>query len=86
MRGRDAFAAAFKQAIEHYRIDATSDIQEIQVLADWAYCWNQLTVTLHPVGGGAATHLSGPALTVFRKKSDGTWVLFRDANMITPAR
>ena len=84
MRGKDGFAAASRAMEGKTRVDGKSEIQEIRVFGDWAYCWNHLTVTMHPVDGGAPTHLSGPALTVFRKKADGAWVLFRDANMITP--
>ena len=85
MRGKDGFAAASRAMEGKARADGKVDIQEIRVFGDWAYGWNQLTVTMHPVEGGAPTRLSGPTLTVFRKKADGKWVLFRDANMITTA-
>ena len=51
MRGREAFAAQFQQAIEQVRIEATSDVQEIEVSGDMAYCWNQLSVTMTPLRG-----------------------------------
>ena len=86
MRGKDAFAAANRAMEGRTRVESTADIQEVGVFGDWAYCWNHLTVTTNPVDGGVPTHLSGPTLSVFRKKADGTWVLFRDANMIAPAR
>jgi len=38
MRGRDAFAAGFQAALQHYRIDSSSEIQEIEIAGDWAYC------------------------------------------------
>ena len=85
MRGKDGFAAASRAMEGTARADGKVDIQEIRVFGDWAYGWNQLTVTMHSLDGGTLTRLSGPTLTVFRKKADGTWVLFRDANMITPA-
>ena len=86
MRGKDAFAAASRPMAGQTRVEGEADIQEIRVFGDWAYCWNQLTVSMHPVDGETLTKLGGPALTVFRKKADGKWVLFRDANMITPER
>ena len=82
MRGREAFAAQFKQAIEQVRIEASSNIQEIDVSGDMAYCWNELSVSMTPLKGGTATQHSGPVLTIFRKKADGTWVLSRDANLL----
>jgi uncharacterized protein (TIGR02246 family) len=86
MRGREVFDAASKAIEGKMRVEGTADIQEIRVFGDWAYCWNELKVTLHPINGGAATHLSGPALSVLRKKPDGNWVIFRDANMVAPTR
>jgi uncharacterized protein (TIGR02246 family) len=75
MRGRTDFAAASKAM--QARVEGTADIQEVRVFGDWAYCWNQLTVTMHPAGGATPTRLSGPALSILRRKPDGTWVVFR---------
>ena len=95
MRGRDAFASGFKKALEKFRLEATSEIQEVQLMGDWAYCWNHLTVTMTPIGppigtpigtpidkGGSPVRRSGNVLTIFRKQSSGDWVLFRDANLL----
>ena len=84
MRGKNGFAAANKAMEGRVRVEGTADIQEIRVSGDWAYVWNQLKVTMRPLDGGTPTHLSGPALSVFRKKSDGAWLIYRDANMISP--
>ena len=48
----------------------------------WAYVWTQLTITMRPSDGSAATHRSGPGLSIWRKRTDGQWVIFRDANMV----
>jgi uncharacterized protein (TIGR02246 family) len=87
IRGRDAFAAGFQKALQQFRLEATSDIQEIQVMGDWAYCWNYLTVTMTPIGtpidkGVSAVRRSGNVLTIFRKNPGGDWILFRDANLL----
>ena len=82
MRGREAFAAQFQRAIEQVRIEATSDIQEIDVSGDMAYCWNELSVIMTPLKGGTPVRHSGPVLTIFRKRADGSWVLRRDANLL----
>ncbi len=82
MRGREAFAAQFQKAVEQVRIEAISDVQEIDVSGDMAYCWNQLSVTMTPLKGGPPMRHTGPVLTIFRKKADDTWVLSRDANLL----
>ena len=83
MRGREAFAAGLKQALQTFRLAATSDIQEIRILGDWAYCWNYLVVTITPIDGQTSpTRRSGNVLTIFRKHADGGWVLYRDANLL----
>ena len=83
MRGRQAFAAASKSMAGKVRVEGRSDIQEIRVSGDWAYVWTQLTITMRPTDGGTPVHRSGPGLSVWRKTADGSWVMFRDANMVT---
>jgi uncharacterized protein (TIGR02246 family) len=85
MRGRDAFASQFQEVVKQARIEAGSEIQEIEISGDLAYCWNQLTVTVTPLKGGEPMRRSGPVLTIFRKKEDGRWVLSRDANLLAEA-
>lgn len=84
LRGRDAFAKASQAAERRHRIEGTADVQEIRVFGELAYCWNQLTVRMLPVDGGPASERSGPVLSIFRKRADGSWVLFRDANLLSP--
>ena len=82
MRGRNAFAAAFQNALEQVRIMSTASIQEIQIAGDFAYCCNHLHVTVTPLHGGSAMSRSGYTLTILRKEAEGQWVIFRDANML----
>jgi uncharacterized protein (TIGR02246 family) len=81
MRGKSAFAAA-QGALSDLDIDATSEIQEIEVSGDWAYAWTKLTVVVTPRKGGASVKRSGHTLSVFEKRN-GAWVLFRDANLLS---
>jgi uncharacterized protein (TIGR02246 family) len=81
MRGRSGFAAAQK-AMKDIDIDASSEIQEIRILGDWAYCWNRLTVVVTPRNGGAAVKRAGDVLSVLQKQA-GRWVIVRDANMLS---
>jgi uncharacterized protein (TIGR02246 family) len=81
MRGKEEFAKNFPPPGK-VKIDGKSDIQEIEILGDYAYCWNKLSVTVTPPDGKSMRR-SGNILSIFRKKSDGFWVLYRDANMLT---
>ena len=82
MRGKEAFAEGFKKVVRQFRIEATSDIQEIKVMGNWAYCWNNLSVTMRPLAGGPFRRRAGFTLTIFRKTQEGKWVLSRDANLL----
>jgi uncharacterized protein (TIGR02246 family) len=82
MRGKAAFASATLAAAGKSRIEGAADVQEVRVFGDWAYCWVQLTVAMHPSAGGAPVRRAGPGLSVLRKTQSGRWVIFRDANML----
>src|SRR5713226_2061088 len=84
MRGREAFAAAFRAAVQQVRIESTARIEEIQIAGNFAHLANHLTVTMTPLQGGAGMRRSGYTLTIMRKEPDGCWVLSRDANMLAP--
>jgi uncharacterized protein (TIGR02246 family) len=66
------------------RFEGQSQIQEVQIVGDWAFMWSDLTVTAFPEGGKPTTR-KGNTLTVFRKQ-DGKWLLARDANMLAPVQ
>jgi len=82
LRGKEAFASAFRSALTHVSIDAVSDIQEIRVDEEMAYCWNQFVVTATPLNGGPVKRSKGYTLTILRKTRMGSWVVTRDANML----
>jgi len=80
--GKQAFAKT-SEGMKDVRIEGTSDIQEIQVVGDWAYLRNHLTMTVTPPCGGKTVRRSGYTLTILRKVADGKWRLARDANLLT---
>ena len=86
--GRDPFGkaefAAASEGLNNVRIEGSNDIQEIQVVGDWAYLRNYLEVTMTPDGGSPVRRF-GYTLTILRKKPNGKWVLARDANLMTLA-
>src|SRR6266567_5196719 len=86
MRGREAFAAGFQQAVQQFRFDSSAEIQEVRVAGDWAHSWSHLTVKMAPRDGGAPRRRAGYTLSILRKEPDGRWVLARDANMLREER
>lgn len=78
--GKDAFRAA-SETMKNVRLRGTSDIREIKVLGDWAYIRNYIEITITP-SGGEAMRRKGYTLSILRKRSDGKWVLWRDANFV----
>jgi uncharacterized protein (TIGR02246 family) len=83
MRGKASFAQASRAMERGGRFEGTVAVEEIRVFGDWAYCWNQIEIVMTP-DGGQPTRLAGPALAVLRRRPDGQWVIFRDANMLAP--
>jgi len=80
MRGRATFATNLRAVLKDHRIEAASDIVEIEVANDLAYCWNHLTVVITPRGGKPVSR-AGDVLSILRKDDDG-WVIYRDANLL----
>jgi uncharacterized protein (TIGR02246 family) len=84
MRGKESFASAFREVTKHKRIDYTWETEEIKVTGDWAYCWNHLWLMESPLDDSPSSRRSGFTLTILRKTPTGDWVIFRDANLLTP--
>jgi uncharacterized protein (TIGR02246 family) len=80
--GKEAFADSSKN-MKDVQIEGTSEIVELRVLGDWAWMRNRLRMRITPPGGETMVR-SGYTLTILRKNLDGTWVIARDANMLTP--
>jgi uncharacterized protein (TIGR02246 family) len=85
MRGRSAFERGLGSLLTQHRIESTGDVQEIEISGDLAYCWTVLTVRVTPMAGGNPTVRTGNALSILRKQSNGSWVVVRDANMLSVA-
>jgi uncharacterized protein (TIGR02246 family) len=82
--GKAAFAAA-QQGLGQFRFQGNSQVRELRVLGDWAFCITDLTVVMTPIAGGPAVRRSGNTLSIFQRLPDGKWVLARDANLLTAA-
>jgi uncharacterized protein (TIGR02246 family) len=80
--GKEQFAEG-AEAMKGSRMEADSEIVEIQVLGEWAYLRNRIAVTMTRPQGESPVHRSGYALTILHKGTDGQWRLHRDANLLT---
>jgi uncharacterized protein (TIGR02246 family) len=82
MRGRASFAQGLTEILKTHTVLSSGEVREVKVSGDLGYCWAELTVTATPLDGSSAKVQRGPALSIFRKESNGAWVLIRDANML----
>jgi uncharacterized protein (TIGR02246 family) len=64
------------------QIDGSNEIQELEIVGDWAFMWQKLKIVATPQPGAPITR-AGHTLTIFRKQ-DGVWLLARDANLLAP--
>jgi uncharacterized protein (TIGR02246 family) len=78
--GKEAFAAA-SPSMKNVRFEGRNDIEELNVLGNWAYLRNHIDLTITPEHG-VPMHRQGYTLTILRKQEDGRWVLARDANLV----
>ena len=78
--GKETFAAN-SRGMKDYRVEGTSDIQEINVLGDWAWMHNYLQITITAPDGNVMKK-AGHVLSILRKNPDGRWLLARDANLL----
>ena len=78
--GRAEFQAAF-QGMKGMAFDAVSEVLEVKIVGDHAWCRTHLTVSVTPPNGKTVRR-SGNTLSILRKEPAGTWVMIRDANML----
>ncbi len=81
--GKEAFAAASRAAAGRVRFEGTNEVLEVSITGDTAYTRTRLQITVTPQGS-EPKRMSGYTMSVFRKQSDGRWLLTRDANLLTP--
>jgi uncharacterized protein (TIGR02246 family) len=78
--GKAEFATGFK-AMKGMDFDARSEILEIEICKNTAWCRTKLNVAMTPPGG-APKRRSGYTLSVLRKTPEGKWLMVRDANLL----
>jgi len=85
MQGRDAFERSLRTVLADNAIESHSEINEIVVSGDLAYCRTQLAVTITSKHGKLPLQRTGHTLSILRKDASGQWLLIRDANLLAPA-
>ena len=82
--GKAEFAADAESAAG-MMVEASAEIQEIEVLGSRAFIRNRIEIIL-TAPGAAPERMSGYAMSVLRKGTDGRWRIARDANLVAPER
>jgi uncharacterized protein (TIGR02246 family) len=82
MIGHEAFASSMRTVLADHTIESTSEVDEVAVSGDMAYCRTRLSVTVTSKHGKLPLQRTGHTLTILRKGGDGKWLLTRDANML----
>jgi uncharacterized protein (TIGR02246 family) len=83
MQGQQVFREALRMALGRNVIESTSEIEEVVVSGDLAYCRTLLDVTVTAKHDNMPLKRSGHALSILRRCEDGNWRLARDANMVS---
>jgi uncharacterized protein (TIGR02246 family) len=79
--GREEFAADSGR-MKDVKLEAKSEVKEVEVIGDRAWCRTYLDLTFTRPGGESTRH-AGYTLTILRKMANGAWAIWRDANLVT---
>ena len=82
--GRDGFSPGYSAAHQQARINCVSELEDVVVVGEVAYTLSRDSLSVTPRAGGEAMQLAGHRITVYRKQTDGRWLLARDANTMSP--
>ena len=82
--GRDGFPAGFSAAHRQARINCISELENVAVVGQVAYTLSRDSLSVTPRATGEAMHLAGHRIAIYRKQSDGHWLLARDAHTLSP--
>ena len=82
MHGREAFEQGLRGMLSTHAIESHSEIEEIEVAGDIAWCRTRLSVTITSKHGNTPMQRSGHTLSILRRDEDGKWRLARDANLL----
>ncbi len=79
LNGRDQIRTRNKAVLDRFIFDMRSiNIEEVSIAGDWAFAWGTYSATLTPKEGSETIPIDGKYMTIFQKKSDGSWKIHRD--------
>ncbi len=84
MRGREEIAGFFAAVAEDTKLAVVFDVEELEVIGDYAWNTARFALTYQPMSGGEAIHDFGRALILYKKGDDGRWRIHRDMDTPTP--
>lgn len=84
MRGRDEIRDFFASVAENTRLAVTFDVEELEVIGDYAWNTARFALTYQSLSGGEPVHDFGRALILYKKGEDGEWRIHRDMDTPTP--
>jgi uncharacterized protein (TIGR02246 family) len=82
--GRDGFPAGFSTAHQRARINCISELENVVIVGEVAYTLSRDSLSMTPRATGEVTLLAGYRISIYRKQSDGRWLLARDAHTLSP--
>lgn len=83
--GKKEFQAAWEGPMKGARVESKADLEECLVSGEMACTRTRLAVTI-TMADGNVSRARGYTLSLFRKQPDGSWLLARDANLLTPEK
>jgi len=85
--GRGEYAAMVEAGFQWLRTIFSGELEEVVVAGEVAYARGRVSVSVTPSAGRdfpGYRQMAGYTLSVFRKLSDGRWVLARHAELLSP--
>ena len=84
MRGRDEIRDFFASVAEDTKLAVTFDVEELEVVGEFAWNTARFALTYQSMSGGDPVHDFGRALILYKKGGDGQWRIHRDIDTPTP--
>ena len=83
--GKAEFKAAWDGPMKGAKVEADADVEEVLIEGRFAVTRTRLSVAI-TTAKDETSRAKGYTMTLFRKQPDGSWVMARDANLLTPEK
>ncbi len=81
--GKKEFKAAWDGPMKGAKVDCDAQVEEVLLSGEFGVTRTRLAVAI-TTPDGKTSRAKGYTMSLFRKQSDGRWLLARDANLLTP--